>query len=90
MATIRQSFSPRNWPILDPPCQPTPIQPIVMRSLGATLPSLPRADELMIYGNATAPAAVPATPPRNCRRLTFCLVTMPTALLILTGDTNHY
>ena len=60
--------------MLEPPCQPTPMQPIVIRSLGATLPALPRAEELTMYGNATTPTAVPAAALRNCRRLTFWFV----------------
>jgi hypothetical protein len=65
--------------MLEPPCQPTPMQPIVIRSLGATLPSLPRAEELTMYGNPTTPSAVPAAVAKNWRRLTFWFMLMPAA-----------
>jgi len=42
-----------------------------------------------MYGNAITPPAAPAIPLRNCRRLTFWLVLMPTALQMLTGDAEY-
>ena len=41
------------------------------------LPSLPRADELMMYGRPTTPTAAPAAVARIRRRLTFCCLIMP-------------
>jgi hypothetical protein len=37
-----------------------PIQPTVVRSLGATVPEPPRADEGMMVGRAIAAVATPA------------------------------
>src|ERR1051326_587907 len=37
-----------------PPIRPVPMQPMVMRSLGAALPSAPRAEAGIMVGNATA------------------------------------
>ena len=51
--------------VTDLSSQPTPIQPMVIRSLGATVPSLPSAEELMTYGNPITPTAVPAALLRN-------------------------
>jgi hypothetical protein len=45
-----------------------PTQPMVMRSLGATAPSLPSALEGTMYGNATAPTAAAEACFKNCRR----------------------
>jgi hypothetical protein len=39
------------------PLPPVPIQPMVMRLLGATPPALPRADEDTKYGRAITGAA---------------------------------
>jgi len=44
---------------------PTPMNPIVTRSLGATVPALPKAEDRTIIGKASAPAAVVL---RNIRR----------------------
>src|SRR5450759_3174089 len=38
------------------PCDPTPIEPITILSLGAIFLSIPKADEGIIWGSTIAPA----------------------------------
>src|SRR5688572_5800557 len=61
---MKMPMSPR-------PCPPVPIQPIAMRLLGATAPSLPSADDGTMCGNATAAVAVAPARLRNCLRVAF-------------------
>ena len=38
------------------PCEPTPIEPIIIRSLGGTTPFIPIADEGIMCGSTIVPA----------------------------------
>jgi hypothetical protein len=53
--------------MFDVPCEPTPIEPITIRSLGAMLPPRPKAAEGMIWGSTNEPATMAADRLTNSR-----------------------
>jgi hypothetical protein len=48
------------------PCDPVPIEPITMRSLGAIFPPIPKADDGIICGSTKVPATAAADRLTNC------------------------
>jgi len=50
------------------PCEPTPIDPITILSLGGVTPFIPKADDGMMFGMIIAPATAESEFRRKIRR----------------------
>ncbi len=72
-ANILRSSNVRKFRKLYMPCPPRPIAPIVILSLGTTVPALPITDDGMTYGTVTAVVAATILFFRNNLR-EICLI----------------
>src|SRR5659263_693965 len=71
--------------LLDP-CEPTPIAPITILSLGGSLPPMPKAVEGMICGRINAPVATVADLFRKSLLVDLSNIAINFKLLILVVD----
>jgi hypothetical protein len=60
--------------MFEPPCIPKPTPAITIRSLGARVPSRPRAEARTIVGNAAAPATAIGTFFKKSLRVNLILI----------------
>jgi hypothetical protein len=81
-ATTWTSLNSMNARMLFGPIPPTPMQPIVIRLLGA---EAPKTDEGTTYGKAKAAAAVMVAFFRSCRRVKGCLLFMVCCLSLISA-----